>query len=122
MFTVEPEVMKQFSFVPKGVTNPEELKSSARFLRHAKNLIATVSNAVDNLDDMEDLSKTLNNLGRRHKKYKTKTEYFPIVGRSLTHAISTATGDAFTPETAAAFSQFFAMITFYTNEGLMEEA
>lgn len=43
MFTVEPEVMKMFSFVPKGVTDPNELRGNERFLRHASKYYSPVS-------------------------------------------------------------------------------
>ena len=40
--------------------------------------MTTVTTAVDMLDDMEGLSEVLVDLGRRHKKYKAKTEHFPV--------------------------------------------
>ena len=54
--------------------------------------------------------------------YLLKYRYFclQVVGVSLTYAISTATGDAFTPDTAVAFSAFYDIVTHYANEGLIE--
>lgn len=45
---------------------------------------------------------------------------FQVVGRSLTHAVSNAAGDAFTPETAEAFTALYGVVVHYTSIGLVE--
>ena len=91
LFEIAPEVKPLF----KG-----DMEAQGRKLMAAINLV--VSNEEGN-----DLSGTLEDLGRRHADYGVKVEHFNFVGQALLETLAGALGDEFDDATRAAWTSAY---------------
>ncbi|XP_033123167.1 neuroglobin-like [Anneissia japonica] len=118
LFTQHPELLSIFPFGDLGL-EIHELKEHPKFAYHAGRVMKTVGTAVNGLDNVEALIPKLESLGKRHKKYKAKPEYFQAVGDALIFALSEATGDAFDEEHKLAWGVVFAVVSSTMKTGLL---
>ncbi|MFI9783219.1 globin domain-containing protein [Kitasatospora sp. NPDC051984] len=91
--------------------NPDVRKLFAEHLNDQQDrLWAAISTLVDKLDDTDTVVEVLQGLGRRHAGYGALPEHFPAVGASLLAALAHFAGDAWTPETAAAWTALYGVV------------
>ena len=72
-----------------------------------RKLMDTLSVLVMNLRDLNSITPTLERLGQRHVGYGTRDEDYDTVGRALLWTLERSLGDAFTPETRAAWTGLY---------------
>ena len=65
--------------------------------------LATISVAVTNLERPSTLLPALGALGARHDAYGFKDHHFDVVSKALVETLHRCLGEAFTPETQAAW-------------------
>lgn len=58
-------------------------------------LVDMVDAGVNLLNSRSDLEKALRDLGKRHVKYGTQEEQYPIVGANLLHILETILGEEY---------------------------
>mmetsp|Transcript_35156 Transcript_35156/g.83977 ORF Transcript_35156/g.83977 Transcript_35156/m.83977 type:complete len:344 (+) Transcript_35156:71-1102(+) len=79
--------------------------------KQAEKLLKTVSLAVEYLNDMGELVPILQGLGEKHaKEWKVKREHYAPVGASLLWTLETGLGEAWTEDTADAWTWVYGVI------------
>ena len=73
--------------------------------------LATISVAVTNLERPTTLLPALSALGAKHDAYGFKDHHFDVVARALVDTLHRCLGEAFTPETKAAWIENYNGIT-----------
>jgi hemoglobin-like flavoprotein len=73
-------------------------------------LMEMLSVAVSLTDRPDSLEDELRELGARHLEYGTREEHYEVVGSALLDMLATVLGDDFTPETRAAWTEFYGFI------------
>jgi hemoglobin-like flavoprotein len=76
-----------------------------------KRLLQVLSVAVSSLDNLGALSKTVEDLGRRHAGYGVKDAHYDSVGVALLWTLEQGLGDAWTPDAAAAWKEIFGLLS-----------
>ena len=101
-----------------------EIDPSARALfrttdmaQQRKKLIQILSVATSSLDNLGALSKTVEDLGRRHAGYGVKDAHYDSVGIALLWTLEQGLGSAWTPEVAAAWKEVYGLLS-----GIMRQA
>ncbi|MFI9781025.1 globin domain-containing protein [Streptomyces sp. NPDC051956] len=74
-------------------------------------LFAALTTAILNLEDTDALVDHLRTLGFDHRKFGTRTEHYPAVGRSLIATLKFFSGSAWTPKTEAAWRAAYELIS-----------
>ncbi|AOR33289.1 flavohemoprotein [Streptomyces fodineus] len=74
-------------------------------------LLKALLTAAEHLDNTPVLVDYLQNLGRGHRKYGTRTEHYPAVGECLIGALSRYAGNVWDPETEAAWVRAYTTIS-----------
>ena len=69
-----------------------------------KKLMATLAVVVNGLGNLESVLPAASALAKRHVGYGAKAEHYPVVGAALLWTLEKGLGDAWTPETAAAWT------------------
>lgn len=82
-----------------------------------KKLLQILAVAVSSLDNLGALSKTVEDLGRRHAGYGVKDIHYDSVGVALLWTLEQGLGDAWTPEAAAAWKEVYGLLA-----GIMRQA
>ena len=80
-------------------------------------LVATLANVVQNLDYLEILVPTIEDLGRRHVGYGVTDAHYDSVGAALLWTLARGLGDSWTPEAEAAWTEAYGTIS-----GIMRRA
>lgn len=95
-----------------------EIDPSARALFRAtdmpeqrRKVIEALSLALQSLDDLEALTPTLEDLGRRHERYGVAAAHYDSVGQALLWTLEQGLGAAWTPAMAAAWSELFRQLS-----------
>jgi hemoglobin-like flavoprotein len=95
-----------------------EIDASARALFRATNMpeqrrkvIEALSVALQSLDDLEALIPTLEELGRRHRRYGVTAAHYDSVGQALLWTLEQGLGAAWTPAMAAAWTELFGQLS-----------
>ena len=95
-----------------------EIDPSARALfkttdmaQQRKKLIQILGVAVSSLDNLGALSRTVEDLGRRHSGYGVKDSHYDSVGVALMWTLGQALGKAWTPEAAAAWKEIYGLLS-----------
>lgn len=124
LFEINPDVSRLFKFTDGFETTDEAMYKQQVFKNHASGVILAVSAAVDLLEkgNMEKLTIVLNELGATHLSLglDLKKEHYDLVGEALLDTLEKTLGDQFTPETKAAWSGLYAIITEKMMEGAAE--
>lgn len=74
-------------------------------------LLQVLSVAVAGLDDLDRLIPIVENLGRRHAGYGVKDEHYDSVGAALLWTLQQGLGAAWNPETAAAWTEVYGVLS-----------
>ena len=69
-----------------------------------KKLMATLAVVVNGLSNLESVLPAASALARRHVAYGAKPSHYPVVGGALLWTLEKGLGEAWTPETAAAWT------------------
>jgi len=95
-----------------------EIDPSARALFRATNMpeqrrkvIEALSLALQSLDDLDALTPTLEDLGRRHQRYGVTAAHYDSVGQALLWTLEQGLGAAWTPAMAAAWTELFGQLS-----------
>jgi len=78
-----------------------------------KKLMATLSVVVGGLNNLEAILPAASALAERHVSYGAKPEHYPVVGGALLWTLEKGLGDAWTPETAAAWTAAYTTLSGY---------
>ena len=101
-----------------------EIDPSARVLfnttdmvQQRKKLVQILGVAVSSLDNLGALSKTVEDLGRRHAGYGVTDAHYDSVGVALMWTLEQGLGQSWTPEAAAAWKEVYGLLS-----GIMRNA
>jgi hemoglobin-like flavoprotein len=78
-----------------------------------KKLMATLAVVVNGLTKLEAVLPAASALAKRHVGYGAKPEHYPIVGGALLWTLEKGLGDAWTPETASAWTAAYGTLSGY---------
>lgn len=87
------------------------LFSSTDMAKQKMNLLNSLVDVVENLNNPDILTKTLKGLGTRHVKYGALPEHYPLVGNSLLKTFEQYLKEAWTPEVKQAWVDAYGVIT-----------
>ena len=76
-----------------------------------KKLMATLAVVVNGLGNLESILPAASALATRHVSYGAKAEHYPVVGAALLWTLEKGLGDAWTPETSAAWTAAYATLS-----------
>eukprot|EP00752_Nemacystus_decipiens_P003647 g3361.t1 len=76
-----------------------------------KMLMSIVGNAVEIINNLDQLTPVLLDLGKRHRGYKVKPEHFPVVGDVLIATLRSALGKDFTTEVEQSWAIMYNFIS-----------
>jgi NAD(P)H-flavin reductase/hemoglobin-like flavoprotein len=74
-------------------------------------LLKALLTAAEHMDDSATLTEYLSGLGRGHRKYGTRSEYYPAVGEALMGALARYASAVWTPQTEAAWVRTYTAIS-----------
>ncbi len=75
-----------------------------------RKLMGMVNVAVGSLDRLDGILKPVQDMGRRHAGYGVKDEHYATVGEALIWTLEQGLGEAFTPETRAAWVRVYTLL------------
>ena len=78
-----------------------------------KKLMATLAVVVNGLSNLESILPAASALARRHVSYGAKPAHYPVVGSALLWTLEKGLGEAWTPETAAAWTAAYSTLSDY---------
>ena len=78
-----------------------------------KKLIATLAVVVNGLGNLESVLPAASALAKRHVGYGAKPDHYPVVGDALLWTLEKGLGEAWTPETAAAWTAAYSALSGY---------
>jgi hemoglobin-like flavoprotein len=78
-----------------------------------KKLMATLAVVVNGLSNLESVLPAASALARRHVAYGAKPSHYPVVGGALLWTLEKGLGEAWTPETAAAWTAAYGTLSGY---------
>jgi hemoglobin-like flavoprotein len=82
-----------------------------------KKVIEALSLALQSLDDLAALTPTLEELGRRHRRYGVTAAQYDSVGQALLWTLEQGLGNAWTPAMAAAWTELFGQLSSVMKRG-----
>lgn len=85
-----------------------------------KKLMMTLGFAIGSLSRPESLLPALRQLGKRHAGYGVKDEHFATVGAALLWTLEQGLREAWTPETAEAWTTVYGVVASTMKEGMSE--
>jgi hemoglobin-like flavoprotein len=78
-----------------------------------KKLMATLAVVVNGLSNLESILPAASALARRHVSYGAKPAHYPVVASALLWTLEKGLGEAWTPETAAAWTAAYSTLSGY---------
>ena len=78
-----------------------------------KKLMATLAVVVNGLTNLETVLPTASTLAKRHVSYGARPEHYPVVGGALLWTLEQGLGEAWTPETASAWTAAYGTLSGY---------
>ena len=78
-----------------------------------KKLMATLAVVVSGLTNLEAVLLAASALAKRHVSYGAKPEHYPVVGGALLWTLEKGLGDAWTSDTAAAWTAAYGTLSGY---------
>jgi hemoglobin-like flavoprotein len=103
LFAIDPSARALFR-----VTNMPEQR---------RKVIEALSLALQSLDDLQALTPTLEELGRRHQRYGVTSAHYDSVGQALLWTLEQGLGNAWTPAMAAAWTELFGQLSSVMKRG-----
>ena len=85
-----------------------------------KKLLQILSVAVSSLDNLGALSKTVEDLGRRHANYGVTDAHYDAVGVALLWTLEQGLGSAWTLEAAVAWKEVYGLLSSIMRSGQQE--
>jgi hemoglobin-like flavoprotein len=79
-------------------------------VQQRKRLLQVLGVAVSSLDNLGALTKTVEDLGRRHAGYRVKDSHYDSVGAALLWMLEQGLGRAWTPDVAFAWTEIYALL------------
>lgn len=98
LFEVAPAVRAMF---------PDDMRDQR------KKLMTTLAVVVNGLTNLEAVLPAASALAKRHVNYGAKPEHYPVVGGALLWTLEKGLGDAWTPETADAWTAAYGTLSGY---------
>lgn len=95
----------------------ERLFAKSDMAAQRAKLLKALGLVVDSLDDLEGLLPVIEELGRRHLAYGVEEPHYDTVGAALLWTLERGLGEAWTPETAAAWTAAYSLLS-----GVMRQA
>ena len=99
LFEIAPEVKPMFH--------------DADMAEQRRKLMATLGIVVTGLTRLETVLPAASALAKRHVSYGVKDEHYPIVGSALLWTLEKGLGEAWTPETADAWTTAYGTLSSY---------
>lgn len=96
LFQIAPETRRLFA--------------AADITEQGRKLMQMITVAVRGLDRLDELVPAVQALGRRHASYGVQDSHYPVVGAALLWTLQKGLGDAFTPETRAAWADAYELL------------
>jgi len=96
LFEIAPQVRAMF---PSDLTEQR------------KKLMPTLAVVVNGLGNLESVLPAASALAKRHVGYGARAEHYPVVGAALLWTLEKGLGDAWTPETAAAWTAAYGALS-----------
>lgn len=96
LFEIAPDVMPLFK---------------SDMTEQGRKLMATLSVVVHGLGDLDRIVPVAQTLARRHVAYGVRPEHYQPVGAALLWALDQGLGDAFDPETEAAWARAYGLLS-----------
>jgi hemoglobin-like flavoprotein len=78
-----------------------------------KKLMTTLAVVVNGLANLETVLPAASALAKRHVGYGAKPEHYPVVGGALLWTLEKGLGEAWTPETASAWTAAYGTLSGY---------
>ena len=78
-----------------------------------RKLMTTLAVVVNGLTNLEAVLPAASALAKRHVSYGAKPEHYPVVGGALLWTLEKGLGDAWTPETEAAWTAAYGTLSGY---------
>src|SRR4051812_31908508 len=78
-----------------------------------KKLMATLAVVVNGLTNLEAILPAASALAKRHVGYGAQAEHYPVVGAALLWTLEKGLGEAWTPETASAWTAAYGTLSGY---------
>jgi hemoglobin-like flavoprotein len=78
-----------------------------------KKLMATLAVVVNGLTNLEAILPAASVLAKRHVSYGARPEHYPVVGGALLWTLEKGLGEAWTPETASAWTAAYGTLSGY---------
>jgi len=85
-------------------------------------LMRMISIAVDNLDKLDEIVPTVQDLGVKHLEYGVKNSDYDTVGAALLWTLGQGLGDAFTTEVMAAWTEVYGLLASTMQDAAREAA
>jgi hemoglobin-like flavoprotein len=79
-------------------------------IQQRKKLLHVLGVAVSSLDNLGALTKTVEDLGRRHAGYGIKDSHYDSVGEALLWTLEQGLGRAWTPDVALAWTEIYTLL------------
>src|SRR5215813_6314743 len=76
-----------------------------------RKVIEALSLALQSLDDLDALTPTLEELGRRHQRYGVTAAHYDSVGQALLWTLQQGLGTAWTPAMAGAWTELYVQLS-----------
>ena len=92
-------------------TTTRALFKTTNLAKQRRKLIQALALVVSGLDNLDALVPTIADLGRRHAQYGVTERQYDTVGAALLWTLEQGLGSAWTPETKAAWSSAYALLT-----------
>lgn len=89
----------------------KELFDNTDLAEQRLKLLQVLSVAISGLDDLGRLIPIVEELGRRHAGYGVKDEHYDSVGSALLWTLQRGLGAAWNPETAAAWTEIYGVLS-----------
>ena len=80
-------------------------------VEQGKKLMQMISIAVKGLSNLESIVPAVQAMGQRHVKYNVKEDHYAVVGASLLWTLEQGLGEAYTPETAEAWTVVYGLLS-----------
>ena len=103
--------------------NPSlKLMFKADMTEQGKKLMRMISIAVDNLDKLDEIVPTVQDLGVKHREYGVKNSDYDTVGAALLWTLGQGLGDAFTTDVMAAWTDVYGLLASTMQDAAREAA